>query len=118
MIFFLNSNYPSLYEAQAHSDEFNSCYIPATSTTSSILLDSTKYDKLFQYYTENPADFSMLDAAEQNKLNLIHQSIYMSAYRAGGETSSSSSSKYQYNSTSTLCGNQNQKSVPTDARDG
>lgn len=91
------------YEAQAHgnSDEFNSCYIPATSSTSSMMLDSTKYDKLFQYYTENPENFSMLEESEQKKLNLIHQSIYMSAYRSGDNASSSAnSSKYnQYNST-------------------
>ena len=58
------------YDAQ--SEIFNSCY--TQSGASSIVLDSAKYDKLFQYYSEAPSNYSLLDENEQEKLSQMQNS--------------------------------------------
>lgn len=74
------------YEASSHSELFNSCYIPGTSSTTSIMLDSgMKYDQLFQYYTENPS----------STFTTIHNSNNQSVYRSS-ENSSIDSNHTQF----------------------
>jgi hypothetical protein len=58
------------------SEVFTSYYIPSTSTTSSIMLDSTKFETPFQYYTE-----AVNSSAYNNNNTLIETNS-----KSGGET--------------------------------
>lgn len=63
-----DQSYKPAQQAQT-SEMFNSCYTQSGAT--SIVLDSAKYDKLFQYYSETP---SIYDEKEQEKCSQLQSS--------------------------------------------
>ena len=94
-----NSNNANENYQMAASNVFTSGYMASSSSaTSSLMMDSAKYDKLFQYYTEN--DTSTFD---QNAHSLLSQNtnIYTPGMQSNGYASSinsnMSAASYNYN---------------------